>query len=69
MATTIFRNKNNVRPKKTGAAKRARIKVQRRRVIELGVPTEMAEKLNPKELRTLLRTPVITAQAFAELAD
>lgn len=69
MATTIFRNKNNVRPKKTGTKKRQRINVHRKRVQDLGVPAEMAAGMNPKELRTLLRTPVETAKVFSELAD
>ncbi len=57
MASTIFRNKNNVRPKKTGTAKRQRIKVQRNRLIGLGVAEEAVDKMTPKEVREMLKYP------------
>ena len=57
MATTTFRNKNKVRPKKTGSQKRQRIKVQRRRLVSLGVPEETVEHMTTKEVRTLLKRP------------
>ncbi|MGL4854094.1 MAG: hypothetical protein ACRC37_02455 [Lentisphaeria bacterium] len=57
MSTTIFRNKNLVRPKKTGAAKRARIKAQRNRLIGLGVDTEKVAAMTPKQIREILKRP------------
>ena len=57
MSTTIFRNKNLVRPKKTGTAKRQRIKVQFNRLVALGVPEEAAKRMTPKEIRDLLKRP------------
>jgi len=66
MATSTFRNKNEVRPKKKGAAKRARIKNQKKRVMALGVPAETAEKLQADQLRALLKFPNETQKVFAE---
>lgn len=57
MASTIFRNKNNVRPKKTGTAKRARIKVQRNRLIGFGVDEATVDAMSPKEVREMLKYP------------
>lgn len=57
MSTTIFRNKNLVRPKKTGTAKRQRIKAQFNRLIGLGVPEASAKRMSPKEIRNLLKRP------------
>ena len=55
MATSTFRNKNNVRPRKTGAAKRRRCLIQRRRLVSLGMTEEQVDKLDVKELRTKLK--------------
>ena len=57
MSTSIFRNKNLVRTKKQGAAKRQRLKQQKKRLLSLGVPEEMANKLTTKDIRTLLKRP------------
>ncbi len=57
MATSTFRNKNKVRPKKQGAAKRRRCLVQRRRLVSLGMSEEAVEKLQVHELRALLKRP------------
>ncbi len=57
MSTTIFRNKNLVRPKKTGTAKRARIKVQRQRLIDLGVAETKVDTMTPTEIREMLKYP------------
>ena len=69
MATSTFRNKNEVRPKKQGAAKRARVKAQKKRLIGLGVPAEMVEKMQSDTLRKFLKTPKQTKAAFAETAN
>lgn len=57
MASTIFRNKNNVRPKKTGTAKRARIKAQRNRLLGFGIEESIVDKMSPKEIREMLKYP------------
>lgn len=57
MATSTFRNKNKVRPKKQGAAKRRRCLVQRRRLVSLGLSEEAVEKLQVHELRAMLKRP------------
>lgn len=57
MATSTFRNKNKVRPRKTGAAKRRRCLVQRRRLVSLGMSEEQVSKLSVDELRAKLKAP------------
>ncbi len=51
------------RPKKSPAEKIRRQKVQKRRLVGLGVPQEMADRLDPKDVRTLLRHPADVAAA------
>lgn len=65
MSTSIFRNKNLVRPKKKGAAKRQRLNNQKKRLLALGVPPEQADKLTTKEIRTLLKRPKEVEALFA----
>ena len=67
MATSTFRNKNEVRPKKQGAAKRKRIKDQKKRLIALGMKPENGEKMQSNELRDWLRRPKQT-KAILEAA-
>ena len=50
------------RKRKTGAAKRRRIKDHQKRLIALGVPAEKVAKLNTKQVRLLIRRPVKTAK-------
>jgi len=57
MATSTFRNKNEVRPKKKGAEKRRRCLVQRRRLVALGLTEEAVDKLQVHEVRELLKRP------------
>ena len=45
------------RPRKSGAARRQRQKNQKKRLIDLGMSEEAVEKLNPKEVRDLLKYP------------
>lgn len=66
MATSTFRNKNEVRPKKQGAAKRQRIKAQKKRLIALGVPAEAVEQMQADKLRSFLKAPKLTQKIFAE---
>lgn len=63
MATSTFRNKNKVRPKKQGAVKRRRYLVQRRRLVSLGMSEEAVAKLQAHELRALLRRPMEVKKA------
>ncbi len=65
MATSTFRNKNMVRPHKKGAAKRKRVRDQRKRLIGLGMPAEQVEKLNYNEVRELLKRPAAVSKAYA----
>jgi len=57
MATSTYRNKNKVRPRKRGAAKRRRVLMQRRRLVSLGMCEEAVAKLQSNELRALLKYP------------
>ena len=57
MSTSIFRNKNLVRPKKTGKAKRQRISTQRKRLTALGVPEATVTKMNIDVVRDMLKHP------------
>ena len=57
MSTSTFRNKNLVRPKKTGARRRRRLLEQKRRLIALGVPEEKVLKMTTKAIHTMLQRP------------
>jgi hypothetical protein len=50
-------NKNRTRPKKSPAERRRRERVQRRRLAALGVPEQIAQRLDPVTVRRLLRHP------------
>lgn len=58
------RNKNNRRPRKHPRAQRQRIKVQKRRLISLGLPEDKVEKMDQKVLRELLKRPERTRKQF-----
>ncbi|MBW7908913.1 MAG: hypothetical protein H3C50_08370 [Kiritimatiellae bacterium] len=66
MPVKHIRNKHLRRKRKGAADKRRRVKVQKKRVVALGLPAEKAEKLNQKEIRTLLRNPKKTAARLAK---
>jgi len=53
------------RPKKTEAERMRRVKVQRRRLVGLGMDEEAVNRLDFKELRALLKQPKKTAARFA----
>ena len=53
----VANSKFRIRLKKNAGDKRRRVKVQRKRLIALGVPAEKVGKMNPKEVRTLLKRP------------
>ena len=69
MATSTFRNKNKVRPIKQGAAKRQRIKAQKKRLVALGVDAATVEGMQSDQLRLLLKRPKVTAMAAAKMAE
>ena len=66
MATSTFRNKNKVRPRKTGAAKRRRCLVQRRRLVALGMDEAVVAKLPIDQLREKLKEPKKLQRALAK---
>ncbi|MBU1692533.1 MAG: hypothetical protein KKC51_01070 [Verrucomicrobia bacterium] len=55
--TKSLRDKNLNRPKKKPAARRRREKVQRKRLIALGLPEDRVNKLDPSAVRKLLVRP------------
>jgi len=57
------RNKNTRRPIKSSGNKRARIKVQQKRLVSLGLQEGQVAKLNSKQIRDLLRHPAKLAKA------
>lgn len=69
MATSTFRNKNEVRPKKQGAAKRKRVKDQKKRLVALGMSEEQVAKLQGDTLRALLKRPKVVKEMFAAKAE
>lgn len=69
MATSTFRNKNKVRPRKTGVDKRRRCLVQRRRLVALGMSEEVVEKMPVDKLRLLLKEPKKVKTLLAKDAE
>lgn len=57
MATTLQRNTNRSRPTKSAGSKAKRSKVQRRRLVALGMDEATVAQLNSTEVRTLLKHP------------
>ena len=69
MATSTFRNKNKVRPIKTGTAKRERVKSQRKRLVALGYTVEEASKMQTDQIHAALRCPLKTKAKLAARAE
>ncbi len=65
MATSTFRNKNKVRPIKTGTAKRERVKEQKKRLVAMGFKPEDVQGMQTDELRSFLKRPKVTKQLLA----
>ena len=65
MATSTFRNKNKVRPIKTGTAKRERVKSQKKRLVAMGFKPEEVKNMQCDTLRAFLKRPKVTAQLLA----
>ena len=59
MATTLERNKNRTRPKKSGGARRRRQRDQRKRLVALGMDEAEVAKLNRREVLDLLKRPAL----------
>ena len=57
------------RPVKGDKERRRRQKVQRRRLAGLGVPEAQIVKMNPKEVRDMLKRPVKVTKAVAKKAS
>lgn len=57
MATSTFRNKNMVRPIKSGAKKRNTQRAQARRLLALGVSEETIASMSAKEVKEMLKHP------------
>lgn len=52
-----FRKAPRVRPKKKPAAKRRRVKVQKTRLVALGLKEDAVNKMTSREVRDLLKRP------------
>ncbi|OQA24978.1 MAG: hypothetical protein BWY59_01962 [Verrucomicrobia bacterium ADurb.Bin345] len=62
MTCKADRHKPSNRPKKSDAERRKRLKVQKKRLVALGLPAEQVEKLDPSVVRTLLKRPAKIAK-------
>jgi hypothetical protein len=60
----VERVKHVRRPKKSTAERARRQKVQKKRLVALGISQETADKLQPIEIRTLLKRPLRAKQAL-----
>jgi hypothetical protein len=57
MGTSLQRNTNRSRPSKSAGARAKRLKVQRRRLVALGMDEAAVALLNSTEIRTMLKHP------------
>lgn len=53
-------------PCKSAGKRRQRVKVQKRRLVALGVSEECVKKVNDQQVREMLRHPVKTVKAVAK---
>lgn len=60
-----YRKLPRMRPTKRGAARRRREKVQRLRLVALGVPEEKVRRMTITEVRTMLRRPTKIAKSLS----
>ena len=58
------RVKHMRRPKKSPAERARRQKVQKKRLVALGISQETADKLQPIKIRNLLKRPLRATQAL-----
>ncbi len=62
MTCKADRHKPSNRPKKSDAQKRKRLKVQKKRLVALGLAADKVEKLDPNTVREMLRRPAKIAK-------
>ncbi len=55
--TTLQRNPSKSRPTKSAGAKAQRVKVQRRRLVALGMDEATVDAMNSTAVRTMLKHP------------
>jgi hypothetical protein len=55
--TTLQRNPSKSRPTKSAGAKAQRVKVQRRRLVALGMDEATVDAMNSTDVRTMLKHP------------
>ena len=65
MASTLERNKNLTRPKKSPGARARRHRQQAKRLIALGMDEAVVAKMSPREILTKLKYPKKTAAEIA----
>ena len=65
MGDKFRRNKNLRRPKKSETARARRSRVQRRRLVALGVPDEKVKRMDVKDVRLMLKRPVRVKKQYA----
>lgn len=61
-----FRKKPMTRPVKRAGAARQRSKVQKARLVALGMDAEVVAKMDSLDVRTLLKRPLETAKKIAK---
>ena len=66
MALASYRNKHIRRKRKKPGPRRQRIKVQKRRLVGLGVPEAVVQKLSTRDILDLLKRPLEVKQRFAD---
>jgi hypothetical protein len=64
-----FNKKPRTRPIKTPAEKAARLKVQRARLVKLGMDTAVVEKMQQEEVRILAMRPTKVEKLVAAAAE
>lgn len=57
MATSLQRNQNRTRPKKSSGKKARRQREQKKRLIALGMDEEKVEQMNARDVLTALKHP------------
>ena len=62
----MYRGKGVRRPKKSALDRRRRQKVQRKRLVALGVEAVKVEKMNPKVVRDMLKRPKKLVKTMAK---
>jgi len=62
----MYRVKGVRRPKKSAVDRRRRQKVQRKRLVALGVDAAKVEKMNPKVVHDMLKRPLKLVKSMAK---